>query len=375
MKFIHLSDLHLGKKLYDFSLIEDQKAILDEILKVVDEEKPDGVFLSGDIYDKSFPSIEANQLFDDFIVQLANRNVETYIISGNHDSAERLAYGSRLFNKSGIHLSQAYNGAVEKFALNNGETNIYLLPFIKPMIVKRYFEDKDINNYTEAMRVVIDDMNIDKSKVNILLAHQFVTGAKRSDSEDYTVGGLDNVDAEVFKDFDYVALGHIHGPQNITDRIRYCGTPLKYSFSEVDHEKTITIVEYSTKDDLSIRLIPLKPKHEMIVLKDNYSTLTSKHFYDGKGYQNAYIKVVLTDENDVTDAMTKLRIVYPYIMTLEYDNTRTRTMKDVGVVTSVEEKKPLDFFKELYEKQNGQGLSQEQEKYMQDLIDKITEEN
>ena len=374
MKFLHLSDLHLGKRLYDYSLIDDQKYILEQILQIIDDEKPDGIFISGDIYDKSYPSTEATSLFDDFIVAIAKRNVKTYIISGNHDSAERLSFGSRLFKLSGIHLSQVYDGSVECIEVNDG-INIYMLPFIKPVMVKRFFEDKEINNYTDAMRVVIEQMNLDKDKVNILLAHQFVTGAYRSDSEDCSIGGLDNVEADVFKDFDYVALGHIHGPQDIAKNIRYCGTPLKYSFSEVNQEKSATVVEISNKDDLNVRTINLKPKRDLIELKGTYDELTRKDYYDGKGYQDAFIKAILTDEEDVPNAMAKLRTIYHNILTLEYDNTRTRTMERVGTAVDVESKKPMDFFKELYMKQNGKDLSDEQTEFMQELIESIWGDN
>ena len=255
MKFIHLSDLHLGKRVYDFNLTEDQKYILKEILKVIDTENPDAVLIAGDIYDKSVPSTEAVELLDEFLYQLSGRDLQVFLISGNHDSPERLAFASRLISRTGIHLSPVYNGAVEPIVLTDefGPVNVYLLPFVKPVHVRRFFPDATIESYNDALRTAVEALDIDRSERNILVTHQFVTGAIRSDSEEISVGGTDNVDAAVFDGFDYVALGHIHGPQNIgSERIRYCGTPLKYSFSEAKHQKSVTVIDIADKESISV---------------------------------------------------------------------------------------------------------------------------
>ena len=251
MKLIHLSDLHLGKRVYDFNLLEDQKYILKEILKVIDSEAPDAVLIAGDIYDKSVPSIEAVEVLDEFLFQLSRRDRQVFIISGNHDSPERLAFASRLIASEGIHMSPVYNGMVEPTVLTDehGPVSVYLLPFIKPAHVRRYFPDEKIESYNDALRTAVEAFHIDRSGRNILVTPQFVTGEVLSDSEEITVGGTDNIDAAVFEGFDYVALGHIHGPQNIaSERIRYCGTPLKYSFSEAKHEKSVTVIELREKE-------------------------------------------------------------------------------------------------------------------------------
>ncbi|MBQ2159762.1 MAG: exonuclease SbcCD subunit D, partial [Oscillospiraceae bacterium] len=216
MKLIHLSDLHLGKRVNEFSMTEDQEYILKRILNVIDAESPDGVLIAGDVYDKSVPSAEAVALFDEFLVRLAARGLKVFVISGNHDSPERIAFGSRIMEKGGVYLSPVYNGKVEPIRLEDdfGEVDLYLLPFVKPAHVRRYREDAGIQTYTDAVRCAVEDMQIDPSKRNVLVTHQFVTGASRSDSEERSVGGSDNVDAEVFGAFDYVALGHIHSPQN-----------------------------------------------------------------------------------------------------------------------------------------------------------------
>ena len=374
MKFIHLSDLHIGKRVNEFSMLEDQEFILAKILEIIDLETPSGVIIAGDVYDKSVPSAEAVRLFDDFLSRLARRKMPTFIISGNHDSAERLAFGAQIMGSSGIHLSPVYNGVVEPILMadKHGEVGIYMLPFIKPAHVRRFYENEEFNSYTGAMEVVIRHMNVDEKRRNILITHQFVTGASRSESEEVSVGGSDNVDASVFAPFDYVALGHIHGPQNCGDpRIRYCGTPLKYSFSEAKDEKSVTVVELEEKGSLSVRTIPLIPKREMREIKGKYADLMLKSFYENTTYVDDYMHITLTDEDDVPDAIGKLRIVYKNLMKLDYDNTRTRTQSEITGAEDVETKSPMQLFGEFYEAQNGQEMSAEQQSFMCDLIEKI----
>ena len=375
MKFIHLSDLHIGKRVNEFSMIEDQKYILKVILNIIDDEKPDGVLIAGDVYDKSVPSAEAVQLLDDFLCRLAERKLPTYIISGNHDSAERLSFGGRLMDMSGIHLSPVYNGKVEPFTLTDeyGKVNIYMLPFIKPVNVKRFFPDSEIESYTDAIKIAVDSMNVDEKERNIIVTHQFVTGASRSESEEISVGGSDNVDASVFDAFDYVALGHIHGPQKIgRESVRYCGTPLKYSFSEANHKKSVTVVEMGEKGKIEIRTVPLVPKHDLREIKGKYEEILLKENYEGTNTED-YIHITLTDEEDIADVMNILRIIYPNIMKLDYDNKRTRSNQAVGKAEGVEKKSPLELFSEFYYDRNGQTMSEEQTAFMQNLIEEIWE--
>lgn len=375
MKFIHLSDLHIGKRVNEFSMIEDQKYILKVILNIIDDEKPDGVLIAGDVYDKSVPSAEAVQLLDDFLCRLAERKLPTYIISGNHDSAERLSFGGRLMDMSGIHLSPVYNGKVEPFTLTDeyGKVNIYMLPFIKPVNVRRFFPDSEIESYTDAIKVAVDSMNVDEKERNIIVTHQFVTGASRSESEEISVGGSDNVDASVFDAFDYVALGHIHGPQKIgRESVRYCGTPLKYSFSEANHKKSVTVVEMGEKGKIEIRTVPLVPKHDLREIKGKYEEILLKENYEGTNTED-YIHITLTDEEDIPDVMNRLRVIYPNIMKLDYDNKRTRSNQAVGKAEGVEKKSPLELFSEFYYDRNGQTMSEEQTAFMQNLIEEIWE--
>ena len=376
MKLMHLSDLHLGKRLNEFSLLEDQAYILLKILNVVDEERPDAVLIAGDVYDKSVPSAEAVELFDDFLVRLSERKTQVFVISGNHDSPERLAFGGRLMDASGVHLSPVYSGHVEPVTLTDsfGPVNFYMLPFVKPSHVRRFFPEETIQNYNDALKVAIGDMKLNAGGRSVLIAHQFVTGAERSESEEVSVGGLDNVDASVFDGFDYVALGHIHGPQNINERVRYCGTPLKYSFSEAKHNKSVTMVELGEKGALTVRTVPLIPKRDMLELRGRYEELMRRSFYENTNYQEDYVHITLTDEEDVPEAMGRLRVVYRNLMKLSYDNTRTRHASQIDGAEDLDTKSPMDVFSEFYEKQNGTGLSEEQENFLKILIDKIWED-
>ena len=377
MKLIHLSDLHIGKRVNEISMIEDQEYILHQILQIVDDEKADAVLIAGDVYDKSVPSAEAVTLFDDFLCRLAKRKIPTLIISGNHDSPERLAFGNRLMEESGIFISPVYDGSVSTFTLSdeNGDVDFWLLPFLKPAHVKRYFPDAGIESYTDAVRVAVEKMGIDTAKRNVLLTHQFVTGASTCESEEISVGGSDNVDASVFEDFDYVALGHIHGPQNIgSNQIRYCGTPLKYSFSEETHHKSVTVVNLAKKGDLELQLRPLTPRHDLRSIRGTFEELTSKSFYEGTATDD-YLHIILTDEEDVPEAIGKLRIIYPNLMKLSYDNTRTRTNQVIEGAEDVQRKSPLELFDELYELQNNQPMSEEQRSFTQELIESIWEGN
>ncbi len=372
MKFLHLSDLHLGKRVNEFPMLADQKAILAQILKIADDERPNAVLIAGDVYDKSVPPVEAVELFDDFLVKLAARKLPVYVIGGNHDSPERLAFCNRLIDASGIHISPAYGGDVRPLSLADGygKVNIYMLPFVKPANVRRYFPEEQIDSYTDAVRVAISKMQVNAAERNVLVTHQFVTGAARCDSEEISVGGADNVDLSAFDVFDYVALGHIHGAQNISPRVRYCGTPLKYSFSEAKQQKSVTVAELKEKGTLEIRTVPLTPERDMHEIRGTYEEIASKNFYENTTYRSDYMHVTLTDETDVPDAMAKLRVIYRNLMTLSYDNTRTRARTELGAAAETERKTPLELFGEFYEKQNGAPMDEEQRAFVRELIEK-----
>lgn len=377
MKIMHLSDLHIGKKVNEYSMLQDQIYILKEILRIIDNEKVETVIIAGDVYDRSLPPNEALELFDEFLYQLSSRNVNVFVISGNHDSPERISYGGRMMTENKIFLSPVYDGNVKPITLNDdyGEVNFYLLPFVRPADIRRYFPDENIDNYTDAVKVAIDNMNVDFSERNILVTHQFVTGAELSESEDIIVGGTDNVSGEVFDGFDYVALGHIHREQTVgKDNIRYCGTPLKYSFSEAKNIKSVTILDFNDKGNIEYSKIPLTPFRDMREIRGTYYELTLKSNYESTNTED-YLHITLTDEEDIPDAIGKLRSIYPNIMKLDYDNLRTRGSGTVDAIENIESKSPFELFADLFKQQNNQDMSEEQEEIMRNLIDKIWEEN
>lgn len=377
MKLIHLSDLHLGKRVNGFSMLEDQHYILREILKIIDREAPDGVLIAGDVYDKSVPPAEAVALLDEFLVELSQRHLQVYLISGNHDSPERLTFGGRLMDQSGVHVAPVYDGRIVSFTQQDqyGSVEIFLLPFLKPAHVRRFFPDDPVDSYTDALRTVLSHAAVPADKRTVLVTHQFVTGASRCDSEDLSVGGSDNVDAAVFAPFDYVALGHIHNPQSAgAPHIRYCGTPLKYSFSEAAHEKSVTVAELREKGSVDIRTIPLKPLRDMAELRGTYESLTFRGFYEGTTYPGDYLHITLTDEEDIPDAISKLRVIYPNLMQLSYDNARTRSGVLAAPTEQTAQKSPLELAEIFYEGQNGQPMSDAQREFLRGLMERIWEE-
>ena len=375
MKLLHLSDLHLGKRVNEVSILDDQNYILHQILEITDAEHPDAVVIAGDVYDKSVPSGEAVTLFDWFLVALAKRRVPVLLISGNHDSPERLAFGNRLLDTSGIHISPVYSGEVRPITLQDehGPVHFWLLPFLKPAHVKRFFPDEPIESHTDACRAAITQMNVDFSARNVLVTHQFVTGASTCESEELSVGGSDNVDASVFDGFDYVALGHIHGPQNIdSSRIRYCGTPLKYSFSEAAHHKSVTVVSLGEKGDLSLQLCPLYPKHDLREIRGSFASVTDREFYANTDTDD-YLHIILTDEEDVPEAVGKLRRIYPNLMKLSYDNARTRDSLRPEETADVEHLSPMELFARFFEAQNGRPMTEEQVAFVQKMMEQMWE--
>lgn len=430
MRFVHLSDLHIGKRVNDFPMYEDQEYVLKQVIDVIKNNNIDGVIIAGDIYDKAVAPAEAVALYDSFITALSQLSIPVFIISGNHDSSQRLAFASQIMKKSDIYVSSVFTGKMDKVTVKDeyGDIDIYMLPFIKPATVKRFFEaeqlhktdentsdtknsdediaddtcikddltndniindmqkddrkesDDNILNYTDAVRWVIDNTDIDTDKRNIIIAHQFVTGAVTCESEELSVGGLDNVDSSVFAAFDYVALGHIHGPQKVSrDTIRYCGTLIKYSFSEINHKKSITIVDIKGKDDtghcdINIQCVPVKLLHDMRHIKGSYSELTDRESYINTCLTD-YMYITLTDEEDIFDAIGKLRSIYPNIMKLDYDNTRTRNQSDIICDNNIPKKTPVEIMDDFYEAQNGQKMSQEQRDYVINIAQQIWEGN
>lgn len=385
MKFMHLSDLHLGKRLYEYSLLEDQRYILQQIIDRVEEEQPDGVILAGDLYDKSVPSGEAVQLFDWFLMELTKKNVTVLAISGNHDSAERIAFGAGIMSEKNVYFSPVYDGTVRCVTMYDsfGPVHVWLMPFLKPAVVRQAVgrersdgEDpvEEIHGYQSALEMVVRRMHVNPEQRNVLVAHQFVTGAMRCESEEINVGGLDQISTETFDVFDYVALGHIHSPQKVgRDTVRYCGTPLKYSFSEAGQTKSITVVELGEKSQVKLRTIPLRPLRDMRRLRGSYMDLMDRNFQKDINMED-YVEITLTDEEDIPDGLQKLRIVYPNLMQLHYDNLRTRTNQDIRAAEEAEQKSETELFEEFYELQNNQEMSEEQREYVREMIGKIRQQ-
>lgn len=376
MKFLHLADLHLGKRVNGFSMLEDQAHILRQILAILDDERPDGVLIAGDVYDKSVPSVEAVELLDGFLTELRARGVPVLLISGNHDSPERLAFGGRVMDSCGIHISPVYDGALAPVTLQDafGPVHVWLLPFVKPAHVRRWFPDADIESYTDAVAEAVAHMDIDTAARNVLVTHQFVTGGARSGSEELSVGGTDNVDSGIFAPFDYVALGHLHGAQHIgRETIHYAGSPLKYSFSEARQHKSVTVVTLGEKGDVQVRTVALTPLRELREIRGSYDELTARSFYEHTTYRSDYLHLILTDEQDVFDAMSRLRTIYPYLMTLDYDNARTRAASGISVPAEAERRTPLELFEALYTRQNHRPMSEVQRAYIAQLMEQIME--
>lgn len=376
MKFLHISDLHLGKRVNEFSMTEDQRYILARILDVAREESPDGVLIAGDVYDKPVPSAEAVELFDGFLTDLA-RMTEVFVLSGNHDSPERIAFGGRIMGASGVHLSPVYSGTLAPVTLKGdiGEVAVYMLPFVRPAHVRRFHPDEDIKTYTDAVRVALAHADETSAERRVLVAHMFVTGASRTDSEDISVGGADNVDVSALAGFDYVALGHIHRPQNVAPGVRYSGSPLKYSFSEISDKKSVTVVELGEKGKVSVRTVPLTPLRDLKEIKGTYAELTARDSYEGTTYRDDYMHVILTDEDDVPEALGKLRVIYRNLMKLEYRNSRTSALGRVTAPEAVRERTPAQLLGELFVKQNDRPMPEEQAAYVRALAAEIWEED
>lgn len=397
MKFLHLADLHIGKRVCEHNMLDEQVYILREILGIVCEEHPDAVLIAGDVYDKSVPSAEAVAVLDDFLVKLSATGTKVFVLSGNHDSAERIAFGGRLMKGMGVYMSPVYNGEFAPVTLKDemGEVDLWMLPFVRPADVRAHLEsdeDRDaVTDYTSAMRMAIAQMKFTEGRRNVLVAHQFVTGAERSESEE-NVGGLDNVDASVFEKFDYVALGHIHKPQNVVKdgdgmvRARYSGTPLKYSLSEAAHAKSVTVVELGgnagdlfagMRAALQVREVPLKPLHDVREIRGSFAELVSPEFRTAQvaagNKLDDFVYVKLTDENDVPDAAAKLRGIYPNLMMLDYDNERTRNQQIAVGVEAVEKKSPMQLFGEFFEEMTRREMNPEELDFVQGVVDGIWE--
>lgn len=379
MRFMHMADLHIGKRVNEFNMLEDQKHILQQALDIAVENNVEGILLAGDIYDKSLPTGDAVELLDAFLTDIVRRDIKVFIVSGNHDSPERLAFGRKLMESKGVFISKVFDGNLDVVSLSDeyGAINIFMMPFVKPPHVKKYFPDEEIDSYNEAVRKIIMNTKVDENERNIIIAHQFVVSAgiepTRSDSENISVGGLDHVEASTFDSFDYVALGHLHHPQSIgRDSIRYAGSPLKYSFSESgeNKQKNVTIINLKEKNDLEIDNIILCPLRDMVEIKGPIKELLNPANHENKGLEN-YIHAILTDDESIIDAIGKIRSVYPNVMKIDFDNLRTQKTEPDSVAKDVTKKSSLQLFEEFYKLNNNTDMNEEQKKIVQSILENL----
>lgn len=374
MKLFHLSDLHLGKRVYAFSMLPDQRYVLKQVCALAEKHQPDGILLSGDLYDKPIPPVEAVQLLDEFLTKMQQMGIAVYAISGNHDSSGRVDFGSRILQQQNLHICGAFDGKLYHVSKEDafGEIHFYLLPFLKPATVSAFREGGESLTYAEAVKWALETMDIDTTKRNVLLAHQFVTWkgtAEESDSETKTLGGVDEMDASLFFDFDYVALGHLHSPQRIgRDTIRYGGSPLKYSFSELRQKKGVTLVEIQEKGNITTEFLPLEPLHPLREIKGTLADLLEAA--EEAGGSEDYVRAILTDEGAVYDPVGRLRVYYPNLMTLEMAQ-RGERQEDFSLQLDQEQLSGPALFAGFFEKQNDREMSEAQkalaEKIWQDL--------
>lgn len=349
MRFLHIADLHLGKQMNDLSLLPDQEFILGQIVSIAESERADAVLIAGDVYQRSSPQAEAMALFDSFVSQLVNAGKKVFVISGNHDSAQRVSYFASLIKSSGVYVTEAFDGTLQSVALKDrdGEIVVWMLPFLRPSQVKRKLPEEKIATYQDAVEAVLRQTPVDPKKRNILLCHQFITGSETSDSEERAVGGLDNIDAAVFDAFDYVALGHIHKPQKLLrDTLRYAGSPLKYSFSEASHNKSVTVVDVLEKGEVAVHTLPLYPLHDVRLIEGKLDELMAMP------YSEDYLWVTVRDELPPPDARVTLSVNFPNMMKFSIVNSRTKQDIDVLAAQSMENKTIPELFSDFYRLQN-----------------------
>lgn len=372
MRFIHLSDLHLGKQLNDLSLLEDQEAILEQILSITREERADAVLIAGDVYQRATPQAEAMALFDRFVTRLAEMGKRVFVISGNHDSAIRISYFASLLKTSGVHVSEIFSGELQHVELQDedGELVVWMLPFVRPSQVRRFLPGEKIRTYQEAVEAVLRQVWLDPDKRHVLLAHQYIAGSVTTDSEEHLVGGLDQIDAAVFDGFDYVALGHIHRAQKVgRETLRYAGSPLKYSFSEAEHRKSVTLVDVEEKGSVQVRKIPLHPVRDVRLVEGYFQELMRLP------YSEDYVWITLHDELVPPDARVSLSVNFPNMLKFSIVNSRTSLDVNVLSAQALENKSAQELYCDFYRLQNNdQPPSQAHLRVLEKVIRELEEE-
>lgn len=383
MKILHLADLHIGKIVLEQSMLEDQKFMLNQIVEKIKKEKIELVLISGDVYDRSVPPSDAVTCLSNFLkILIKDLKLKVCMIAGNHDSKERIGFGSEIFADDGLYISSNYKGYLDKIELEDefGKLNVYMLPYIKPVEVREFFEDIEINSYNDAVKLVIEKEEINKKERNIILSHQFVTAGseepERSDSETLTLGGTENVDVSCYKEFDYVALGHIHGPQRIgRDTARYAGTILKYSFSEVNQKKSLAVIDFKEKENMEINLIPLKPIRDMRIIKGPIEELIKEENYKGTNRED-YIRAIITNEEPVYDAIGQIKKIYPNTLRLDIENSKMNSSieKELSNLDNIKKKDEVELFNEFYNFQHNQDLNDSQLDVIREIVKEVKKE-
>lgn len=375
MRFLHIADLHLGKQMNDLSLLADQEAVLDQVIQIADAEKVDAVLIAGDVYQRSSPQAEAMALFDRFVSRLAEAGKKIFVISGNHDSALRISYFASLVKEAGVHVTEAFDGEMQHVTLQDaeGEMTVWMLPFLRPALVKRALPEEKITSYQDAVQAVLRHANVDFKKRNLLMCHQFILGCEVSDSEELSVGSLDHMDGAIFDGFDYVALGHIHKPQKVLrDTLRYAGSPLKYSFSEAQHKKSVVIVDMQEKGNVQVRLVPLYPLHDVRLIEGKLDEIMQMP------YSEDYVWITIHDELPPPDAKVTLSVNFPNMMKFSVVNSRTKFDLDVSAAEAMENKTVAELFSDFYRLQSndqppGEMHMQVLEKVIRELEEKPDE--
>ena len=373
MRFLHTADLHLGRRLSDLPLLEDQKVLLSQIIDYAVSEDADGVIIAGDVYNKSVPGSDAMMLLDDFMTQLTEKNIAVYMISGNHDSSERISYFSQIIKKAGIYTTESFDGKLQQIHLKDehGPLTVSMMPFIRPLQIRKFYPQQEIITYEDAVKTVLDNSDLDTSIRNVIICHQFVTGAETSDSEEFAVGGLDCIDASIFDAFDYVALGHLHKPQKVRrESMRYAGSPMKYSLSEAGHRKSVTLVDIGEKgEEPEIRLLPLESPRDVREVKGTMAEVMAMD------YSEDYVRVTLTDEMIAPDARVSVATVFPNMIKMAVHNSRTLEEAEITGAESLENKSKMELFIDFYKMQNNDmEPEEEQMRIMEELLKELEEE-
>lgn len=394
MKIIHTSDWHIGKIVNEFSMIEDQKYMLENLIKLIDEEKPEVLIIAGDMYDRSIPPVEAVELLNDTLNEIViNKGVKVVAISGNHDSGERVSFGAKLLEKQGLYIAGRDNELFKKVVIEGKDetVNFYLIPYKDPAVIKKLTENKNIKSHNDAMIEILNKIKLEANfdEINIIVAHGYVTmyrdkAKDLSDDEMYkvadlevseserplSIGGTELIDSSIFDEFDYVALGHLHGRQKVSrDEVRYSGSLLKYSFSEVKQKKGVTLVNINKNKEITINLKEFTPIRDLRIIKGNIEELIEIGRSDEK--REDYIQAILTDEGEIINPIEKLRAIYPNVMLITREKKKNYDENSTSAKKGYKNKSEKELFKEFYESLGNGEFTLQKEQLIDETINRV----